>query len=99
MLEPPSLIESVGRPDALVRGGVDVRPDERGDDGGEEDGRAARLRVEEAARSGVWRLRLQAVRPLNGAVETSVSAMAASFANAVGSTEEREPRSARVRLP
>jgi hypothetical protein len=54
-------------------------------------------------RSGVCRLRVHAVRPLNGApegaAETSVSAMAASFANAVGSTEGRKPRSARVPLP
>src|SRR5947208_10654099 len=48
------------------------------------------------ARSGVWRLRVQAVRPLNGVVESSASAMPASFANAVGSSEEREPCSARV---
>ena len=39
-------------------------------------------------RSGVCRLRVQAVLPLYGAGETSVSAMPASFANGVGSTEE-----------
>jgi hypothetical protein len=32
-------------------------------------------------------LRVHAVRPLNGAAETSVSAMPTSFANRVGSTE------------
>ena len=36
--------------------------------------------VSRNARSGVWRFRVHAVRPLNGAVETSVSAMARSFA-------------------
>ena len=50
-------------------------------------------------RSGVWRFRVQAVRPLNGAAETSVSAMRASFANRVGSTEGREGHLARVRVP
>ena len=40
-------------PDAFVRRRVGVHPDERGDGGGEEDGRAAGLRREEAAQ---WRL-------------------------------------------
>ena len=50
-------------------------------------------------RSGVWRFRVHAVRPLNGAAETLVSAMRTSFANRVGSTEGREGRLARVRVP
>src|SRR6266699_2493242 len=48
-------------------------------------------------RSGVWRLRVHAVRPLNGAADTSVSAMPTSFANGGGSTEGRRSRLASVR--
>ena len=95
---PPNVIESVVVQTRSYDAGSTFAQTSAATTAREEEGRAARLRLRKL-RSGVWRLRVQAVRPLNGAVETSASAMAASFANAVGSTEEREARSARVRLP
>ncbi len=83
------------RPDAFVRREVGVRPEERRDDAGEEDGGASRLRTEEGAQRA-----LQAARPRGPSGERGRGEVRvghrASFANAVGSTEERGPGSDKV---
>src|SRR5262249_40618965 len=96
MPEPPTRIESVVVHTRSYEAGATVAQMSAAATAGRRTA-ALPVSVRRKERSGVWRLRLHAVRPLNGAAETSVSAIAE--ASHETSVRPRSADASRLELP